>query len=388
MKVLLTADTVGGVWTYAVELIRALGQLHVEIALATMGASLNSDQRKEINRLRNVEVYESAFKLEWMESPWQDVYEAGHWLLDVEQLVRPDVIHLNGYPHGTLPWHAPVMVVGHSCVLSWWQAVKGEPAPAAWDVYRREVRRGIQAADLVVAPSIAMLSALDRHYGPLRTARVISNGRSARHFRPDRPWHKEPFVFAAGRLWDEAKNIGALERSAPHLTWPVYIAGNGKHPGGGNVWERQEQHLHALGYLPPHEIAAWLKRASIYALPARYEPFGLSILEAALAGCALVLGDISSLREIWDGAAAFVLPDDEAALLQTLEKLITQPRWCETLASRARARALQYTPRRMAAAYQGVYTELIALRAQQPLQRHSLRQVPSLAESEFAGWPQ
>ncbi len=32
-------------------------------------------------------------------------------------------------------------------------------------------------------------------------------------------------------------------------------------------------------------------------LPARYEPFGLSVLEAALSGCALVLGDIPSLRE-------------------------------------------------------------------------------------------
>src|SRR5262245_8577368 len=114
MKVLLTADTVGGVWTYAIELIRALGQQHIDVALATMGALLNDEQRTEINQLRNAEVYESNFKLEWMEDPWHDVYEAGHWLLDVEQLARPDVIHLNGYAHGALPWHAPVMVVGHS----------------------------------------------------------------------------------------------------------------------------------------------------------------------------------------------------------------------------------------------------------------------------------
>ena len=38
--VLMTADTVGGVWTYAVELVRALAPHRVTVALATMGASL------------------------------------------------------------------------------------------------------------------------------------------------------------------------------------------------------------------------------------------------------------------------------------------------------------------------------------------------------------
>jgi glycogen synthase len=59
--------------------------------------------------------------------------------------------------------------------------------------------------------------------------------------------------------------------------------------------------------------ADWYARASIYALPARYEPFGLSALEAALSGCALILGDIPSLREVWLEAAPYVSPDDESA---------------------------------------------------------------------------
>ena len=39
---------------------------------------------------------------------------------------------------------------------------------------------------------------------------------------------------------------------------------------------------------------------------ALYEPFGLAVLEAAQAGCALVLSDIPTFRELWDGAALFV----------------------------------------------------------------------------------
>ena len=43
----------------------------------------------------------------------------------------------------------PVLVVGHSCVLSWWEVVKGEPAPHQWSRYAAEVGRGLRAADLV-----------------------------------------------------------------------------------------------------------------------------------------------------------------------------------------------------------------------------------------------
>jgi glycosyltransferase involved in cell wall biosynthesis len=98
-----------------------------------------------------------------------------------------------------------------------------------------------------------------------------------------------------------------------------------------------------------------MSRAPIFALPARYEPFGLSILEAALAGCALVLGDIPSLREHWDGVAIFVPPDDPGLLRLALRSLIDDPQLRQTLAMRARRRALGYSARRMALAYLGAY---------------------------------
>src|SRR5687768_2158129 len=123
-KVLMTSDTIGGVWTYAVELVRGLAGHGVEVALATMGALLTADRWSEVCALPNAQVFESKFRLEWMEDPWRDVDEAGEWLLGIEREFVPDIVHLNGYCHGNLPWTAPVLVVGHSCVLSWWSAVK------------------------------------------------------------------------------------------------------------------------------------------------------------------------------------------------------------------------------------------------------------------------
>src|SRR5688500_2012496 len=100
MKILLTTDTVGGVWTYAIELARALRPHGVEVALATMGDPVRPEQRRQVEALDNVRLFESTFKLEWMQEPWDDVSRAGEWLLKIESELRPDVVHLNGYAHG------------------------------------------------------------------------------------------------------------------------------------------------------------------------------------------------------------------------------------------------------------------------------------------------
>lgn len=357
-KILMTTDTVGGVWTYSLELARALGRQGVCVALATMGAPLTPDQRRQAARIATVEVYESAFHLEWMEDPWRDVARAGEWLLALEKTLKPDVVHLNGYAHGALHWRAPVVMVGHSCVLSWWQAVKGEAAPASWNRYRREVRRGLHAADMVVAPTAGMLSELRRLYGLPGQERVIFNGRSDELFAPA---EKKPFVCTAGRLWDEAKNVGALCKVAPSLPWRVLVAGEARHPEGGGA--AQVRNVRYLGKLSPVQLAACFGHASIYALPARYEPFGLSAVEAALAGCALVLGDIPTLREVWQDAALYVPPDDTRALEKTLKDLIGDTRRRQQLAQAARRVAQRYTPARMANGYLEAYQLLLGRRA-------------------------
>lgn len=345
----MTADAVGGVWTYALDLARALAPHGVLVSLATMGRPPSAAQEAEAARVPGLTLHPSAFALEWMDDPWADVARAGDWLLALEAELRPDVIHLNGYVHGALPWRAPVLAVGHSCVLSWWRAVQGSDAPRAWDRYAREVRAGLQAAALVAAPTRAMLDALEAHYGPLPPSRVIPNGRTVGLLARRK---KEPIIFSAGRLWDEAKNVRALAQAACGLPWPVAVAGDARHPEGR---EEPLPHVLSLGQLTPSEVAQWMARAAVYALPARYEPFGLSALESAQSGCALVLGDIPSLREVWGEAALFVPPDDPDALRAALRMLIADDGLRGQMAARAQARAFDYTPARMAAGYLAAY---------------------------------
>ena len=308
VKVLLVAGAVGGVFTHAVELARALSAARVKVVLATEGAELTADRRRAVASLLGVVHEGRAYRLEWMPEPWDDVAAAGRWLLALEERERPDVVHTCALAHGALPFRAPKLVAGHSCVASWFESVRGAPPPGAeWDRYLAAVRAGLRGASAIVAPSAWMARALVRHHAPILAPQVVPNGRDATRFWPG---PKEDLVLAAGRIRDEAKNVAALVRIAPRLPWPVMIAGDAERPGGASsattatpastsrsTTTSARHSAVLLGRLPEEELAQWLSRAAIFAHPARYEPFGLTVLEAALSGCALVLGDIESLRE-------------------------------------------------------------------------------------------
>jgi glycogen synthase len=354
----MTADTVGGVWTYAVDLCRGLRRFNASIVLATMGAKVKADQRAQLAELDNVQLEESEFALEWMDEPWADVDRAGEWLLELEARHSPDLVHLNGYAHGALPWTVPALVVAHSCVLSWWQSVKGEPAPKEWNIYRERVGRGIRASDMVVAPSAWMIHQLGRYYGPLPLWSVVPNGRDGGSPAEEQ---KAPVVLSVGRLWDEAKNAALVAEAAAEISWPVELIGDATSPNG-EVSNFTNVRLH--GYVPPQQVRQAYQRASIYVSPAKYEPFGLAVLEAAMFGCALVLGDIASFREIWGDAAVYVPTDDSRALSGAIRRLIEDPAERRSRAAAARERARRYSAQAMTNAYHDTYLHLCGAHAQ------------------------
>ena len=80
-RILMTTDTIGGVWTFALELARGLSPYGIEVILATMGELPGADQYREAAKIENLPLCESRFRLEWMDDPWEDVRRAGAWLL-------------------------------------------------------------------------------------------------------------------------------------------------------------------------------------------------------------------------------------------------------------------------------------------------------------------
>ena len=355
-KLLLTTDAVGGVWTFCLELVNHLCQQNVHVVLASMGPRPSPAQRRAAQGVAGLTLIEGDYALEWMDDPWSDIDRAADWLLQIESSFKPDVVHLNQYAHGVLPWQAPVVLTGHSCVLSWWRSVHGTDAPQAWAGYKQRVQAGLQHAQVVTAPSRAMLTCLENFYGPLPCPRVIYNGRDGRRFSPG---VKRNIIAGMGRLWDDAKNLRALDEACATLPWQTCLLGSTRAPGGADIHFR---HATLVGELNADEVALWLSRTAIFCSPAVYEPFGLAVMEAALSGCALVLADIPSFREIWQDAAVYVNPKDPDEIRRALALLIGNPSRRVQLADAAKSRASNFAGSCWAEKYLQSYHDALQLR--------------------------
>ncbi len=86
-----------------------------------------------------------------------------------------------------------------------------------------------------------------------------------------------------------------------------------------------------------------MSRAAIVVSPSVYEPFGLVALEAARAGAALVLADIETYRELWEGAALFAGPGHPAAFAEAVNRLTEDAKLRADLGRRARLRSADFT---------------------------------------------
>jgi glycosyltransferase involved in cell wall biosynthesis len=246
----------------------------------------------------------------------------------------------------------PVVLTLHSDVLSWrhWTLGSSSDIPSEWTAYHALVRTALRRADGVAAVSQFLADAVRAQYafdGPIR---VIHNGWPA-PARVELP--KEPISLVAGRIWDPAKNVGLVAEAA--RSWDpgaVYLAGERAHPDSGLEVDIPPP-LRALGFLPRTDLDRWLDRAEIYISPARYDPFGLLPLQAALHGCTLLLSDIPSYRELWNGVAHFFRADDPNDLRRVWQSVRGAPP--EPLAYE---RALRYAPESMTRAYRNMYAGL------------------------------
>lgn len=352
-RIVMTADAVGGVWSYAIDLVRELAPYGIEVLLAVMGPLPDLSQQREAARIQNLELTAKPFALEW----YTDVSDAelqrsGEWLQSLASSFHANIVHINGYAQASQHWDVPTVVVAHSCVYSWWLSVHGEFPPASWTPYRRRVMEGLRSASAVVAPTAWMLKTLERLYG-----RGLPNAQVVRNFSglPVQTIPKEPFIFSCGRLWDESKNMLFLDGIARSLDWPLHMAGHATGPEGSQV---TLEGAHQDGVLTRAEMSDRFAKAAIFAHPARYEPFGLAVLEAARNACALVLADVPPLRELWDGCALFASPGDRDKWTHSLNRASRDSAMRGQLSRRALERSSNYGAIETAAQYVEVYNSL------------------------------
>lgn len=354
LRLLMTIDGVGGVWQYATDLARALGQHGVETLLALLGPLPPIEQRSAARAIPGVTLVETGLPLDWLADTPDQVRLAGLRIAELARHMRADVVQFNQPAIAAgVDFPAPVIVAAHSCLATWWAAVESGPLPEdfAWRVALHG--EGLRAAARVVAPSRAFAEATRSAYGLPESPVAVHNGR-APLLHPPAAMHD--FAFTAGRLWDRAKNLATLDRAAARLGVPVKAVGPLAGPHGERV---AFAHLHAPGPMNEDALAGCLAARPVFVSAARYEPFGLAVLEAAMAGCPLVLSDIPTFRELWSDAAIFVDADDDRGFAEAVEQLIGDTPRRLARGEQARTVAAAYTTTRMAEQMLGLYRQVL-----------------------------
>jgi len=129
-----------------------------------------------------------------------------------------------------------------------------------------------------------------------------------------------------------------------------------------------------------NDVPVALGAMDVYVLASKFEPYGVAILEAKAAGCAIVATRVNEVPEILsedrpggDAAGRLVPPADPAAMAEAFVALAADPAARKALGARA-AREASHKHSLHAAihAYQGLYDELRGLPVQEVVGRVAL----------------
>ncbi|WP_181164487.1 glycosyltransferase family 4 protein [Amaricoccus solimangrovi] len=341
-RVLMTLDAVGGVWTYALTLARALVARGSDVAFLGFGPRPGPERAREARWLGQLDWSDAP--LDWQATDPDRLAAVGPAIRTALRRYRADLALLAAPSQAVgVNADAPLVSVAHSCLATWFRAVRDTEVPReiAWKA--EATRAGLRACAAVVAPTAAHAALLRRCYPGTPEPAVIWNGAAPRI--PCEAAGRDTAPVAVARWWDPGKGGVILDAAAARMRAPARLIGPCEVPG---EYPFRPRHTEAIGPLPHEAALAMVARAPFLIAPSLYEPFGLAVAEAASMGVPLLLADIPTFRELWGGAALFYPARDPEALARAADELAGDAAQRLRLGAAARARAERYRPARQA----------------------------------------
>ena len=229
-------------------------------------------------------------------------------------------------------------------------------------------RQIVRDAYAVAAPSEYLLKLMKKEL-PGGRYRRIPNGLCISKYRAD-PSLKEKRILLMGRM-QKAKNFQTVFEAINLIpdtiwgSWTVDVLGDGPYQAELERLCRDlgiESRVKFHGWVEngsPEQLA-FLKKASIYISASRFENCPMAVLEAAAAGCCLLLSDIEGHRQFikkelfWDDH--FFTAGNETELARRMEKVLSSPEGelLESLPDIA-----EYDVARITAKYSGLLEETV-----------------------------
>jgi glycosyltransferase involved in cell wall biosynthesis len=232
--------------------------------------------------------------------------------------------------------------------------------PELYGLNRRTQRWLFAQADRIVAISESVASAL-----PVDHTEVVRHGVREAYFAETESAERtsaetastdgDPVVFHAS-LASKRKNPEAVLEAAERLDARVVLAGGG--------WDERvpdrlrEENVEVRGYVPEAELVEWYHRADVFYFPTRHEGFGLPVLEAMAAGCAVVTTDAYAVPEVAGDAAVLADPEDVDAHVEAIRRLLGDDDARRELSRAAVERAHKFSWSDAAAGTERVYRDV------------------------------
>ena len=235
----------------------------------------------------------------------------------------------------------------------------------AYDLLNRPVRwlsRRLDRSFAVSDDAAAMAShSLGGRY------EVLFNGVEVQRSRQVAPWPTEgPTVFFIGRH-EPRKGLTVLLDAMSHLPPDVrlWVAGDGPETGDLRARTAGDSRISWLGRISDEERTKRIRGADVFCAPSlRGESFGVVLLEGMACETPVVASDIPGYSRVAQGGndALLVPPGDARALGTAIDKVLRNPDLVDRLVASGRARAEQFSMRRLADRYLEAYTEVVGER--------------------------
>lgn len=360
MRLLMTSSSDSTTWTFSCTLARQLAERHgVEVLLAIIGRSPSTSQ---LSLLPN----HSPSVIELAQLP-DTAPQGDHsrlWPAALEELRHlmlqwhAHIIHANQFETAAVgAVGLPVVVAAHKDLCSRRACLEGENPPLVDDTYKRMVLDGLRAAASVTVPSPFLAHSLSQWIGYDGVVRMIPYGlASSASVRSS--WDID--VITSGDLWDPAAGLDCLVAAARQLSRRTFAAIGPLTPPEATRMRPQDNSLILTGEATEEETGQLMAQARIFVSAARYDPAALGSIQAALAGCCLVLSDMPFHRLLWQDAAVYFDGRNPAALCREIQRLCSDDEACTRLREAASLRArTAHSPERMADAYLATYERLV-----------------------------
>ena len=274
--------------------------------------------------------------------------------------LRPDVLHANLWT----PWSGQYGILA-GLLAPGVRTIAVEQLPlastSAWQRWlKRHASRRLSAHVAVgerAARLVEEMAMLRPH-----SIRTVYNGVPGDPGGEPRVHPHRPVIGSLGRL-HEQKGYDVLVRALPEIPEAhVVIVGDGPERGALEALASElgvSDRLELVGWR--EDARAWLASFDVFALPSRFEGFPLAIVEAMLAGTAVVATDVGSVPEavVHGRTGLLVDPDDASGLAAELRGLLADEDRRRAMAATAREVALErFSAAAMARAYTEIWAEI------------------------------